>query len=147
MAKIVNLFLIVLLLVSCTSLNTQERITMRSLKANGISVEHPLGYWDKPANPTTAGLMNILPGCGNFYLASGNGGQSEHYLYGFLNLLTWPLSILWGIPEATSDAIRINEKELVYYYTFDNVGQQTLKDNNLALDNRGYIVKIDSNNK
>ena len=102
---------------ACTSLTYQERNTLRSLQAQGITVDKPLGGWESPASPAGAGLLNILPGFGNFYLASGNGGDSNHYLYGFLNLLTWPISVVWGIPEAAVDANRINERELIYYYT------------------------------
>ena len=81
---------------ACTSLTYQERNTLRSLQAQGITVDKPLGGWESPASPAGAGLLNILPGFGNFYLASGNGGDSNHYLYGFLNLLTWPISVVWG---------------------------------------------------
>ena len=93
-----------LLLASCTSLTHQERNTLRSLQAQGITVDKPVGNWEAPASPAGAGALNLLPGFGNFYLASGNAGDSGQYLYGFLNLLTWPISILWGIPEAAIDA-------------------------------------------
>ena len=91
---------------------------LRALKGQGVSVDKPVGSWEKPASPVAAAALNILPGFGNFYLAAGNGGDSSHYLYGTLNLLTWPISILWGIPEAALDANRINERELIYYYQF-----------------------------
>lgn len=62
---------------ACTSLTYQERNTLRSLQAQGITVDKPLGGWESPASPAGAGLLNILPGFGNFYLASGNGGDSN----------------------------------------------------------------------
>ena len=127
---------------ACTSLTMQEKHTLRSLKTYGITVDTPTGNWERPANPAGAALLNILPGIGNFYLASGNGGQSEHFLYGTLNLLMWPISVVWGIPEAAVDANRINERELIYYYTFDESGQLALRDKNLRLNNRGLIEKI-----
>ena len=108
-----------ILLTACTHLTHHEQRTLRELNAKGITVDHPQSDWQKPANPASAALLNILPGFGNFYLASGNGAQSDHYLYGTLNLLTWPISILWGIPEAAVDANRINERELIYYYTYE----------------------------
>ncbi len=132
----------VFIICSCTNLTYQEQQTLRSLKANGISTEHAIGGWEAPASPLSAGLLNLLPGIGNFYLASGNAGQSEHYLYGTLNLITWPFSILWGIPEAVVDSRHINERELVYFYTYDEMGQQALKDKNLKLNNRGMVEKI-----
>ncbi len=122
-----------LLLASCTSLTHQERNTLRSLQAQGITVDKPVGNWEAPASPAGAGALNLLPGFGNFYLASGNAGDSGQYLYGFLNLLTWPISILWGVPEATIDAGTINERELIYFYTFDESGK-------IALQNKGWVI-------
>lgn len=122
-----------LLLASCTSLTHQERNTLRSLQAQGITVDKPVGNWEAPASPAGAGALNLLPGFGNFYLASGNAGDSGQYLYGFLNLLTWPVSVLWGIPEAAIDAGTINERELIYFYTFDESGK-------IALQNKGWVI-------
>lgn len=127
---------------ACTSLTMQEKHTLRSLKTHGITVDTPTGNWERPANPAGAALLNLLPGIGNFYLASGNGGQSEHFLYGTLNLLAWPISVVWGIPEAAVDANRINERELIYFYTFDESGQLALQDKNLRLNNRGLVEEI-----
>lgn len=111
----------------------RKKNTLRSLKAQGITTEKPLGYWEPPANPVGAGSLNLLPGFGNFYLASGNGANSSQYLYGFLNLITWPISVLWGIPEAAVDANRINERELIYFYTFEESGKE-------ALAQKGYKI-------
>ena len=122
-----------LLLASCTSLTHQERNTLRSLQAQGITVDKPVGNWEAPASPAGAGALNLLPGFGNFYLAAGNAGDSGQYLYGFLNLLPWPISILWGIPEAAIDAGTINERELIYFYTFDESGK-------IALQNKGWVI-------
>ena len=132
---------VVMLLSACTSLTMQEKQTLRSLKTHGITVDTPVGGWERPASPVGAAMLNILPGGGNFYLAAGNGGQSEHYLYGTLNLLTWPISVLWGVPEGAVDANRINERELIYYYTFDESGRLALEDKGLQLNNRGRIEK------
>ncbi len=117
MKKYVILLTIVLLF-GCTHLTQQERNQLQQLKAQGITVDRG-GDFDAPANPAAAGAMNLLPGGGNFYLASGNGADSAHWLYGFLNLLTWPFSIIWGVPEAAVDANTINERELIYHYKYD----------------------------
>lgn len=111
-------------LCGCTHLTHQEQTDLYQLKSQGITVDKG-GNFDRPANPALAGGLNILPGFGNFYLAAGNGGDSSHWLYGALNLITWPVSILWGIPEAVIDANRINERELIYHYKYDNHNYQS----------------------
>ena len=120
---------------SVWTLTRQEQNTLRNLKAQGVTVDKPVGSFEAPANPGAAGALNLLPGIGNFYLASGNGGDSSHWLYGTLNLLTWPISILWGIPEAAIDANRINERELIYYYQYDRQGQKELTSAGKTLEN------------
>ena len=129
------------LLASCTSLTYQEKTTLRELQGYGITVDTPAGNWEAPASPAAAGLLNLLPGVGNFYLASGNAGQSEHYLYGTLNLLSWPISILWGVPEGVVDANRINERELIYFYNFDENGRTALADKGLKFNDRNRLEK------
>lgn len=118
--------LLLTLTAACTTLTKQEQNELRNLKSQGVTVDRPAGSFERPANPGAAGALNLLPGIGNFYLASGNGGDSSHWLYGCLNLITWPFSILWGIPEAAIDANRINERELIYYYKYDRQGQKEL---------------------
>ena len=144
MKKFITILSAVSLLSACTSLTHQEHLTLRNLKAQGITVEKPAGNWERPANPAGAGAINLLPGFGNFYLASGNGGDGSHYLYGFLNLITWPISIIWGIPEAAIDANRINERELIYYYTYDESGQAALRTKGLELTPTGKLEKLPS---
>lgn len=117
--KRILLLLAILSICSCTHLNAAERRQKMELRARGITVDHPGDNWEKPANGGAAGALNLLPGVGNFYLAAGNGGDSAHWLYGTLNLLTWPISILWGIPEAAIDANVINERELIYHYYYE----------------------------
>jgi hypothetical protein len=68
------------LLTSCSSLNSLQHRELKEWQAKNIAVEEK--------NPTTAAVLNILPGIGDFY--NGNPG------YGVANLLTWPLSILWA---------------------------------------------------
>ena len=142
MKKIVLYTALILTLSACTSLSYSERNTIRSLESKGISVDKPKGNWERPANPAGAAALNILPGFGNFYLASGNGGDSSHYLYGSLNLLTWPISILWGIPEAAIDAETINQRELVYFYTFNEAGIEELQQMGYEISSSGKLIPI-----
>ena len=142
MKKFSSLFIVWVLLSGCSSLSYTEKTAVRSLKSQGITVEKPVGPWEPPASAGAAGGLNLLPGIGNFYLASGEGAEKSHYLYGFLNLLTWPISIIWGIPEAAIDANTINERELVYFYTYDEAGKQILRNRGMALDAMGRLRPI-----
>lgn len=143
MKKLVLFAALILTLSACTSLSYNERNTIRSLKSKGITVDKPRGNWERPASPAGAAALNLLPGFGNFYLASGNGGDSSHYLYGSLNLLTWPISILWGIPEAAIDAKTINQRELVYFYTFDEGGVEELKQMGFEVSSTGKLIPLE----
>lgn len=80
---------------SCSSLNGHQKRELAEWKANDISVEEKA--------PGTAAALNILPGIGDFY--NGNVGL------GIVNLLTWPLSILWAPVGGASGADEVN------YYT------------------------------
>lgn len=139
--KIFLCALIVTFLSGCTSLTFQEKNTIRSLKSKGITVDKPVGPFDKPASGLTAGLLGILPGGGNFYLATGNGADSSQFVYGFINLLCWPISVVWQIPQAVVDANTINHRELVYFYTFDEGGVEALKEEGYTISNTGKLVE------
>jgi len=84
-----------------------EKDIWRGLKEEGVEVE-------VVKHPAVAGALNLLPGVGNFYLASGT-EETDQWLYGFLNLLCWPASVVWGVPAAVIDANTINKKETVWY--------------------------------
>ena len=121
---------------ACTTLTKSEKDQLHLLKSNGITVDRPVGNYEKPASPAAAGLLNILPGFGNFYLASGNGAESSHWLYGAGNRLFWPISIVWGIPEAVVDANNINERELIYYYQYNPQGKQEIQRSGINLNSQ-----------
>lgn len=63
-----------------------------SWKAKGVLVEEK--------SPSTASALGILPGGGSFY--TGNTGL------GIVNLLCWPLSILWDPVSGSDGAKTIN---------------------------------------
>ncbi|MDR0423420.1 MAG: hypothetical protein LBH46_02410 [Rickettsiales bacterium] len=80
----------------------------------GVTIDNPqTKNWEKPKSPAVAGVLNLLPGIGNFYLC---GYESDHCLYGALNLLSWPLSIAWAVPDGAISAININKRDLLYFY-------------------------------
>jgi len=116
----VSLFLFALLLSStgCLSLSRGEKATLTELKYHGVKSDEV-----SVKSPAAGAALNILPGFGNFYLATGE-GDSSMWLYGFLNLLTWPVSVIWGIPEGAVDADIINARATAEYYMFDPRGKK-----------------------
>lgn len=106
----------------CTTLSKTEKTTLRELRTYGIMPNEV-----KVKEPAIAGGLNILPGFGNFYLAIGT-DESSQWVYGTLNLLLWPISVVWGVPAAAIDAGTINKKETVYHYTYDRLGRSELEE-------------------
>jgi hypothetical protein len=107
-----------LVISGCTTLSRTEKATLQELKSYGVSASEV-----QVKHPAAAAALNVLPGFGNFYLAAGT-DESSQWMYGFLNLLAWPVSVVWGVPEAAIDATIINKKETVNYYTFDRIGKK-----------------------
>ena len=133
MKKILLFIICIVMLYGCTNLTRQEHMQLRELQAQGVTVDKPVGNFEKPASGIAAGTLNLLPGIGNFYLGTGNAAESSHILYGVLNLLFWPISILWGVPEAVIDADNINKREMLYYYTYDEQGKRALEKAKITL--------------
>lgn len=76
---IIILFLAVLASGCATGLNSVQNMEYRNMEANKVLIQEK--------NPTTGAVLGLLPGGGSFY--AGEPG------YGIVNLLFWPLSILW----------------------------------------------------
>ena len=133
MKKGLLFFCCIMLLSGCTTLTRHEQNQLRELQSQGVTIDNPVGSYEKPASGVAAGLLNLLPGVGNFYLGTGNAAESSHVLYGFGNLLLWPMSIIWAVPEAAFDAENINKREMLYYYTYDDKGKKELKDAKITL--------------
>ncbi len=112
--------ILVLSLSGCMSLTQSEKNAVYELKSYGVNTGDV-----KMKDPAVAAWLNLLPGVGHFYLAS---GSEENKLWGtaFFNLFTYPLSWFWGIPGAYSDAGVLNQKEQVRYYQYTPAGQEQL---------------------
>ncbi|MBQ4479019.1 MAG: hypothetical protein II943_00085 [Victivallales bacterium] len=123
-----------LALCSCTSLSHLEQREYKSLEHQGISLKHPVGDYKPPNNAILAGALNILPGFGNFYLALGHGSDGVHAVYGLVNLLFWPISIVWGVPEAAYDAIQLNKSDMIFYYRYSPDGKKALEELGIHLE-------------
>jgi len=121
MKNIAAFILIASISTGCVSLSPSDASKLNELRALGINEEAVV-----KKSPGAAGALNILPGVGNFYLASGT-REGSQWTYGFLNLLFWPLSVVWSIPQAAIDAQTINKMETVYFYTYDPEGKRQLE--------------------
>jgi hypothetical protein len=86
--------LIVALLIStgCSSLNSAQKHELAEWEGENLKVEQK--------NEGLAAGLNVLPGVGDFY--NGNVGL------GVVNLLAWPLSILWAPVGGASGAQEVN---------------------------------------
>lgn len=63
---------------------------------------------EKTKDPVLAGTLNILPGFGNAYV-----GEWGKFV---VNLIFWPLSVLWGIPQVTIDTNTNNIIDTLHVY-------------------------------
>ena len=83
-------------------------------KVKYTQLKHELDYAGLPImedkEPILAAALNLLPGFGNAYL--------EQWGPFVGNLLFWPLSAIWGVPQAYIDANTLNKKETLYFYEF-----------------------------
>lgn len=90
----------------CSSLNSSQKHELAEWESEDLKVE-------TKSEGLAAGL-NILPGVGDFY--NGNIGL------GVVNLLTWPVSILWAPVGGASGAAEVN-----YYSTKARVDKLSKK--------------------
>jgi hypothetical protein len=104
------------LLAGCASVNSHEKHAYRELKTEGAPCE-------KVAEPAAAALLNILPGGGDIYLATGDGANHWNWGAFVLDLATWPISPLWAIPQGAVTADTVNKKECVAFYTTTTIGR------------------------
>ena len=105
----------------CVSLSRTDKENLRTIRDAGLGITD-----ESVKSPLAAGFLNVLPGVGNFYLSYGT-EEPEQVLVGFINLLFWPVSILWGIPEAAVDANTLNKRETIYYYYRTDAGREKLQ--------------------
>ena len=123
-----------LMMCRCVSLTYRERNEYNYLVRNDITLSHPVGYFEEPNSVWKAGLLNVRPGVGNFYLAFGDGSDPVQGVYGVINLLFWPFSIVWGAPQAAIDAHTLNKREMLYYYHYDKDGKAAIEDRGLKFE-------------
>ncbi len=112
---------LVVMFSGCMSLTQSEKNAVYELKSYGVNTCSV-----KIKDPAVAAWLNVLPGVGYFYLVSETEEKQLWYM-GVLGVLTYPLSIAWGVPGAHSDAGVLNKKDQVRYYQYSPDGQEQLK--------------------
>lgn len=92
-------------MIGCASLKVSEKYEYPKLESrlSAVGLEP-----EKIKDPTLAGALNILPGFGNAYI-----GQWGLFA---VNLLLWPISAAWGVPQAAVDAKIMNKQATLYYF-------------------------------
>ena len=118
----------------CVSLTYQEKQNLVMLRENGITVDRPIGNFEEPNSRLLAGLLNVGPGLGNFYLAFGRGSEGVQCVYGLANIWFWPMSIVWAAPQGAIDAGTLNEREMLHYYRYNKYGKDALKQRGIVLE-------------
>lgn len=99
----------IVMITGCASgLNSIQEREYSAFERDGVLV--------KEKNPSTGVALGLLPGGGSFY--------AREPALGVVNLLLWPLSILWDPISGSDGAKSIN---IIYY--FRQVLSQTLIDN------------------
>ena len=113
MGKYVLSLLVSLTLIGCVHMSGQEKIQYNKLQMELKETNLPEL---KEKDPATAGVLNLFIGIGNAYL--------DQWGIFAINFLLWPASIVWGIPQAATDASTINKKQTLYHYSFGLVEKQ-----------------------
>lgn len=101
--------------VGCLSLSPEERRRLSELDELGYSLDMPPAGFSVPMDEMTVAGLNLLPGIGNDYLACKGAGESQ-WVLGLGNLLLWPVSPLWAVPEGYFDARTLNRRALASYW-------------------------------
>ncbi len=112
----------------CASVRPESKSILEDARRRGLP-ENKV----EQANPVVAGGLNILPGIGNIYLAINTDEKTTNWVLFPVNLLTWPVSILWGVPQAAIDANTANRQATADFYQFNSFGKSEF---NAANQNR-----------
>ncbi len=105
----------------CASVRPESKAILMEARELGLR-SHPVDE----SSPALAATLNILPGIGNIYLASTSEYKGNWGLFA-LNLLLWPASVVWGIPQAGLDAATWNEQASADYYQHNKFGKAEME--------------------
>jgi len=94
----------------CTTLTSYEKQQWGAASAAGVQKV-------KVCSPGAAAGLNLIAGLGNVYLAGKTENAGELGWWA-LNFLTWPLSILWAVPDGAISADNINIRETLILHGY-----------------------------
>lgn len=115
-----SLLAVALLSAGCATIRPEAALTLDKAREAGLPVNVV-----QPVDPLAAALLNLAPGIGNLYLGA-KSDKTYNYALFPLNLITWPFSILWAVPQAGTDAGVVNREANADYYTYDPEGRARL---------------------
>jgi len=105
----------------CTTLNQQQKADYDLMERDGVLV--------KEKNPATGAWLGILPGGGGFY--------GREPVVGVVDLLLWPISVLWDPVVGYETSKKVN-------YTLTKASIQRDRDKALSdLENQHTLKQID----
>jgi len=115
--KEITLVLSLITLSGCAGgLNSTQKREYAAFEQDGVLIE------DK--NPTVGAVLGILPGFGSFYV--GEPG------YGIVNLLFWPLSVLWDPVSGYDGSLSINYDATKYHLKKEKEKELSILDDQFA---------------
>jgi hypothetical protein len=109
------------LLIGCTTLSADQKTEYTQMERDHVLV--------KEKNPTTGAWLGLLPGGGGFY--------GREPVVGVVDLLAWPISILWDPVVGFETSMKVN-----YNLTVSEL-QRTKSKELSELENERDLKKID----
>jgi len=134
-AKITTIATIIFMTGCVSGLNSLQQREYFAFEQNGVLIEEK--------NTTTAIVLGFLPGGGSFY--------AREPAIGVVNLIMWPLSILWDPMSGQDGAMVINYDITKHHLKQQKAKEMTAIENQLLLEeinNKEYILsKVKIENK
>lgn len=128
MKKVISSIIFTSLITGCASgLNSMQKREYEAFKQNDVLIQEK--------NPSNGIALGLLPGGGSFYVREPG--------YGIVNLLFWPLSILWDPISGYEGSMAINYDITKHKLKQDEkkeIGELDDKLTTDEIDNKEYVL-------